>query len=146
MKTKRIMAALLILMLIAVLASCASAPKDRYNTQKGAAIGAGAGAIGGQIIGGNTEGTLIGAAVGTLVGAVLGNAVDQREAALREAALEGERVAYYDDDGGIVEVEPGPVDRRTDCRKVTKREWNKGELVKETIEEICEGEKSSRDY
>ena len=69
------------------LISCASIPKERYNTQKGAAVGAAAGALGGQIIGGDTESTLIGAAVGTLLGAVVGNAIDQKYQAEREADL-----------------------------------------------------------
>lgn len=65
------------LTLITVIASCASVPHDRYNTQKGAAIGAGAGALLGQAIGHNTEGTLIGLAAGTVLGALVGNTVDQ---------------------------------------------------------------------
>ena len=58
------------------LVSCAAIPIDRYNTQKGAVIGAGAGALIGQALGGNTEGTLIGLAAGTIFGALVGNAVD----------------------------------------------------------------------
>jgi hypothetical protein len=41
---------------------------------------------------------------------------------------------------------PGPVDQHTECRKVTKREWDKGNLVSEKVEEVYEGEKFSRDY
>ena len=52
------------LMFVMVMASCASIPRDRYNTQKGAAIGAGAGALIGQAIGHNTKGTLIGLTAG----------------------------------------------------------------------------------
>lgn len=136
----------LMLVLAAMVASCATAPPEYYNTQRGAAIGAAVGGLGGQIIGGNTEGTLIGAAVGTLLGAVLGNAADQQYAAAREAYATDKRVVYYDDHGGAVEALPGPRDQNTQCRKITKRVWNKGTLVSETVEEICEGRKSTSDY
>jgi hypothetical protein len=77
---------------------------------------------------------------------MIGNAVDQHDAATREAATTNKRVVYYDDQGGVFEAIPGPTDARTDCRKVTKREWKDGTLVSETIEEICEGNKSVRKY
>jgi uncharacterized protein YcfJ len=64
---------IMVLMLVVVIGSCASIPKDRYNTQKGAVIGAGAGALMGQAIGHDTEGTLIGLAAGTVLGALVGN-------------------------------------------------------------------------
>ena len=75
-----------------LLVSCASVPPDRYNTQKGAAIGAGAGALIGQAMGGNTESTLIGLAAGTILGALVGNAVDQDYQAARDAARYGRHV------------------------------------------------------
>jgi len=122
---------------------------DRYNTQKGAAVGAGIGALLGQALGKDTGGTLLGAGIGTLIGAIAGNAVDQEYQATKAAAQTNKRVVYVDDHGGAVEAIPKPMNREqqeTNCRKVTKRVWNKGEIVSETIEEICEGEKTSRDY
>jgi uncharacterized protein YcfJ len=124
-----------------MLCSCASMPYDRYNTQKGAAIGAGVGAIGGQLVGRNTEGTLIGAAVGMLLGSIIGNAADQSYQAEREAVRTNKRVVSYDDHGGAVEVIPGPRNQHTDCRKVAKRLWRNGALVSETVERLCEEEK-----
>lgn len=138
------------LLLIAVLglaASCATVPNDRYNTQKGAAIGAGVGALMGQAIGRDTEATLLGAGIGTLLGAIVGNAADQSHQAAREAVATNKRVVYYDESGGAVEAIPGPISsQQTNCRKVTKRVWNRGALISETVEEICEGEKNSSDY
>ena len=58
---------IIIIILSFFLVSCATVPPDRYNTQKGAAIGAGAGALIGQAIGANTESTLIGLAAGTII-------------------------------------------------------------------------------
>ena len=127
---------ILTLALSFLLVSCATVPYDRYNTQKGAAIGAGAGALIGQAIGGNTEGTLIGLAAGTILGALVGNAVDQDYEAARDAAQYGKPVIYYDKSGHAVEAIPEGTDD-LNCQKVRKRIWEDGQLVKETVEEIC---------
>lgn len=139
---RRILWMLTILAVLATFTSCASIPKDRYNTQKGAAIGAGVGAIAGQIIGRVTEGTLIGAAVGTMLGATVGNAIDQKYQAEREGARTNQRVVYRDNQGGVVEATPVQANPRGDCRQVTTKVWNNGKLVSETIEEICDKKKS----
>ena len=147
MKLLRFIAFLTLGFLIIVINyGCAGRNYDRYNTQRGAFIGAGVGALSGAAIGHDGEGALIGAAVGTLLGAIAGNAVDQERAAAREAALTNKRIVYYDDRDRALEAVPGPFDQHTSCRKVTKREWDRGQLVRETVEEICEGEKESSDY
>ena len=142
---KRNLVVFAVIILVMPLIACA-AGRDRYNTQRGAAIGAGVGAVAGQAIGRNTEATLLGAGIGTLLGAIIGNAADQSHEAAREAAVTNKRVVYYDDKGGAVEAIPGPVDQHTECRKVTKRIWENGELVSEKVEEVCEGERFSREY
>jgi uncharacterized protein YcfJ len=133
---------------LAILSACAGVDNSRYNTQRGAAIGAGVGAGLGQAIGRDTGATLIGAGVGTLIGAIIGNAVDQSYQASHEAAITNKRIVYYDDRGGAIEATPLPAteDQHTNCRKVTKRVWENGRLISETIDEICEGEKYTRDY
>ena len=141
---KRIRYAVVALAAILFLISCGN--PNRYNTQRGAAIGAGFGALAGQMIGKNTRGTLIGAGVGTLLGAIVGNAVDQERQAAVEAAAMDKRIVYYDNKDRAVEAIPGPEDQHTKCRKVTMREWDKGNLVSEKVEEVCEGEKVSRYY
>ena len=145
---KRIASVLALIVVITALVACAGPNSSHYNTQRGAAIGAGVGAGLGQAIGRNTEGTLIGAGVGTLIGAIIGNAVDQSHQASREAAATNKRIVYYDDRGGAVEATPIPAskDQRTNCHKVTKRVWENGQLVSETVDEICEGEKTTADY
>jgi outer membrane lipoprotein SlyB len=137
---------IIILSVMFLSASCATVPQDRYNTQKGAAIGAGIGALLGQAIGRDTEGTLLGAGIGTVVGAIAGNAVDQDYQAARDAAMLNKRVVYVDDGGRAVEAIPIQSSQETNCRKVTKRHWDNGQLISETVEEICEGEKTTRDY
>ena len=143
---KRIRYAMVILTAIVFLISCAGSNPNRYNTQKGAAIGAGVGAITGQIIGRNTPSTLIGAGVGTLLGAIVGNAVDQERQAAAEAAAMDKRIVYYDHEDRAIEAIPGPEDQHTKCRKVTTRKWDRGNLVSENVEEVCEGEKVTRYY
>ena len=141
---KRIRYAVVALAAMLFLISCGN--PNRYNTQRGAAIGAGFGALAGQMIGRNTRGTLIGAGVGTLLGAIVGNAVDQEHQAAVEAAAMDKRIVYYDNKDRAVEAIPGPEDQHTKCRKVTMREWDRGNLVSEKVEEVCEGEKVSRYY
>ena len=127
---------LLIPALSFLVASCAHYPHDRYNTQVGAAVGAGTGALIGQAIGHNTEGTLIGLAAGTILGALVGNAVDQDYQAARDAAQHGKPVIYYDKSGRAVEAIPEGA-RDPNCRRVRKRIWENGTLIKETVEEVC---------
>ena len=136
----------LILSVMFLSVSCATVPQDRYNTQKGAAIGAGLGALLGQAIGRDTEGTLLGAGIGTVFGAIAGNAVDQDYQAARDAAMLNKRVVYVDNQGQAVEAIPVQSSQQTNCRKVTKRHWDNGQLISETTEEICEGENNTRDY
>ena len=128
----------LLLSLLFLSVSCATTQPDRYNTQKGAAIGAGIGALLGQAIGRDTEATLF--------GAIAGNAVDQEHQAAKDAARINKRVVYVDRGGHAVEAIPVQNDQQTNCRKVTKRQWDNGELISETVEEICEGEKRTSDY
>jgi hypothetical protein len=69
---------MLLAVAIAGMLASGCANTGRYNTQKGALIGAGLGAVAGQAIGRNTGATLIGTGVGGLIGSVLGNLEDQR--------------------------------------------------------------------
>jgi uncharacterized protein YcfJ len=137
---------LLVICFMFTIVSCATVPEDRYNTQKGAVVGGGLGALLGQAIGGDSEATLLGAGIGTVVGALAGNARDQDYQAARDAAAINKRVIYVDQQGRAVEAIPMQSSQQTNCRKVTKRQWDNGQMVSEAIEEICEGEKSSRDY
>mgnify|MGYP001819277027 FL=1 len=119
-----------------LLVSCAHYPPDRYNTQKGAVVGAGTGALIGQAIGGNTQSTLIGLTAGTILGALVGNAVDQDYQAVRDAAQNSKPVIYYDKSGHAVEAIPEGTNEQN-CQTVRKRIWEDGKLVKETVEEVC---------
>ncbi len=111
-------------------------PPENYNTQAGAAIGAGMGALIGQAIGGNSKSTIAGLAAGTIIGALVGNAQDQANMAARDAAQYNKPVIYYDENGQAVEAIPEP-GSKPNCSRVRKRVWENGEVVKETVEEVC---------
>ncbi len=125
------------LLLPFVIVSCAHHPNAPYNnTQSGAVIGAGIGALIGQAIGGDSEATVLGLAAGTILGALVGNAEDQNQQAARDAAHYGKPVVYYDEEGRAVEAIPEKT-ANPNCRTIRKRVWENGELVKETLEEVC---------
>ena len=128
----------ILLCIILLVVSCVSAPAERYNTQKGAAIGAGVGALVGQAIGQDTEATLLGAGIGTVIGAIAGNAVDQDHQAARDAALLNKRVIYVDNHGRAVEALPSQRSHRANCRNISKRYWDNGQLINKTFVEICD--------
>lgn len=125
-----------VLIMSFLLGSCATYPPGMENTQAGAVLGAGTGALIGQAIGGNTESTLIGLAAGSILGALVGNAADQQYQAAQEAAAYGRPVIYYDEKGRAVEAIPESTSD-PNCQRVRKRIWENGNLVKETVEEIC---------
>lgn len=142
---KKGMAALVLAVFCFTGLACAPIP-GQERTGQGALIGGGLGALLGQAIGHNTQGTLIGMASGAILGALVGNAQDQSSAAARSAAGTGKRVVYYDDHGGAVEASPLGMNQSTNCRKVQKKVWSNGQVVSDTIEEVCEGSKSTGEY
>ena len=144
---KKIGTIVALVFLLSILAGCASDP-SRYNTQRGAGWGAGLGGIIGALAfqSNSWQGLLIGAAAGAIVGAVVGNTVDQQEQAKRDAAKSNKRVIYYDNNDGAVEAIPLASNQQTNCKKIRTRIWEKGEIISDTIEEVCKGTKNSPTY
>ncbi|MBI9087333.1 MAG: hypothetical protein JEZ11_27310 [Desulfobacterales bacterium] len=103
---KRMLISLIVVGMVAV--GCANT--GRYNTQKGAAIGAGIGALMGQAIGRSTESTLIGAGAGTLLGSVFGNMEDQRAAENRDRYAEYQSRSGQEEAYGDPDEDPYPTD------------------------------------
>ena len=133
---KMLMVALLLLSLV----SCTSMSSRRYNTQKGAAIGAGLGALTGQALGHDTGSTLIGAGVGTLMGAIVGNAIDQsHQAAIDNSGTNHQYYAYPPQVTPSAGYRPYPSYSANSkpCRMVTERIWEDGRLIRETSREVC---------
>ncbi len=125
---------LLCVLIIAIFltAGCAS------NTMRGGALGAGAGGIASIIAGksGTTAALLI--MGGALLGGLIGTAIDEQA---RAASLQPENRGKT-----VMVVEEYPNTQGTDCHKVSKRRWRDGNLISDTVEEVCTGNQSTRTY
>jgi len=110
--------------------------------------GAGVGAVGGASIGALLDkkdpwrGAVIGGAIGTVIGASFGKIVDD---ATQEAA-ETNRQVVYRKDNMVVEATPIASNKHTHCKKVRKRIWKNGRLIRDEIQEVCEAEKEENIY
>jgi len=117
---------------------------------EGAAVGGAVGGVTGAILDSKNHwrGGVIGAAIGAIAGATIAD-VSVRGA--RDASRQGRPVEYRTEDGrGYYRAEPvgQPYypNEQTKCRKVNERIWEDGRLVKDTIKEVCEGERYERRY
>lgn len=114
------------------------------------AQGAGTGALIGGVAGALLDhrnpwrGGVIGGALGAVTGATL---TDISMRASQEAVYSRSPVEYRTNDGrGVYRAEPLEYDGRTKCHKVQERVWEDGQLIKDQIREVCEGEKTERRY
>ena len=117
----------------------------QYHAQ-GAGAGGAIGGIAGALLDHKNpwRGGVIGGLLGALAGATF---TDISMRASREAAYSGRPVEYRTRDGrGVYRAEPESIDESTRCRKVHERAWEDGNLVKDQVKEICEGEKYERRY
>ncbi|MCI0469356.1 MAG: glycine zipper 2TM domain-containing protein [Nitrospirae bacterium] len=142
-KAKKMISVLMILSLFLVTA-CAS-----YHYEGGAAGGVLGGLTGALLDRKNPwRGGVIGAGIGALAGATI---ADISVRGSREAYRNNRPVEYRTDDGrGLYRAEPvgQPYypDEQTKCKKVRERVYENGNLVKDTVREVCEGEKYERRY
>ncbi|MEA3273013.1 MAG: glycine zipper 2TM domain-containing protein [Patescibacteria group bacterium] len=133
------------LVVMVMVAGCAYSPQNR-RLQQGAGIGAVAGGVAGRLLGHDQAGMWLGATIGTALGATIGTIMDNEREAIIVASQQNRRVVVYDNQGGAVEAIPGPVNQRTNCRKVTTRQWKGGQLLSEEINEVCTGRKTTDTY
>jgi hypothetical protein len=107
------------------------------RTMQGAGAGAGAGGLASIIAGksGSTAALLI--MGGALLGGLIGNTMDQQA---QQASMQPENR------GKTVMVIADEPKQGTNCSKVTKRSWKDGKMINETIEEVCDGRKSTSNY
>lgn len=139
----KVITSMLVVFLI-MLTSC-----SRYHYE-GAAGGAAVGGVAGALLDSKNHwrGGVIGAALGAIAGATI---ADVSVRGSRDAARSGNPVEYRTEDNrGYYRAEPvgQPYypNEHTKCRKVNERVWEDGRLVKDTIKEICEGERYERRY
>ncbi len=122
------------------LAACASLPRETVTTPRtyeGAGIGGAVGAGAGALIDKNNRwrGALIGGALGAVLGGTL---TEIRSRAAREAAAENRPVAYQSEDGfQRVEAAPYGAPSSRGCRQVQERVYQNGQLVQDTLREVC---------
>jgi len=114
------------------------------------ARGAGTGGLVGGVAGALLDhsnpwrGGVWGAALGAIAGATL---TDISMQASQEAARSNRPVEYRTTDGrGRYEAYPVDYNMRTKCHKVQERVWEDGQLIKDQIKEVCEGEKTESRY
>lgn len=142
---KKTISLLMVVVFIAATFGCAT---HNSNQQSGMVYGAAGGAAVGALIGGDWLGALIGAGAGLILGGVIGSAIDhetERNAKVT-AARSNERVIYYTEDKTqAVESTPMP-STRTNCTKVRTKIIENGKVIKDVIEEICKGSKSTDTY
>ncbi len=143
LKGKGITALILVAFFALTLMGCATT--DR--TYQGAAVGGASGAGIGALIDRHNRwrGGALGAAIGSVVGGTL---TEISSRAAREAAAENRTVVYRNPaQGTVVETTPLPQNNAsTHCHKVRKRVWRNGTLVKDTVEEVCESDKTIGSY
>jgi uncharacterized protein YcfJ len=122
MNMKKNIIIVILLFFVAILSGCTAA-------QQGSVLG-GLGGMAGSAIGkGDRKTTAISGAAGAAVGYMIGNEIDKQ----------GAQVSTY-------ETEPyySPT-QKTDCRKIVTRKTKDG-VTTETIEEVCEGRKTTSTY
>lgn len=131
-------------LVVLVLNACAT------HHYEGGAAGGLIGGIAGALLDSKNpwRGGVIGAGLGALAGATI---ADISVRGSREAYQSGKPVEYRTEDGrGRYRAEPVSdyyrPDEQTKCRKVRERTWENDRLVKDTVKEVCEGEKFERRY
>ncbi len=137
---KKMISLMIALTLLVVMFGC-----TQYHAQGAGALGAVGGIAGALLDRKNPwRGGVIGAGLGALAGATLSD-VSMR--ASREAVSTGKPVEYRTTDGrGVYRADPVGFNAQTKCHKVHERVWEGGNIVKDQIREVCEGEKTEQRY
>ncbi|HSR37244.1 MAG TPA: glycine zipper 2TM domain-containing protein [Desulfurivibrionaceae bacterium] len=142
--TKKMIFALLILAL-AVTTGCTT-----YQAQGGMTGGAMGGLAGAVLDRKNPwRGGVVGAVLGSLAGATISEVSVQ---GAREAVRAGQPVEYRTErtaPEAVYRAEPvyqEPANAQTRCRKVRERVYEGDRLIKDSIKEVCEGERTDRSY
>lgn len=138
--SKKLILGLLVLAL-AVTSGCTT-----YQAQGGMAGGAMGGLAGAVLDRKNPwRGGVVGAVLGSLAGATISEVSAQGS---REAVRAGRPVEYRTESApqAVYRAEPEPANVQTRCRKVRERIYDGDRLVKDSIKEVCEGDKFERSY
>jgi outer membrane lipoprotein SlyB len=129
-----------------MLTSCAETYMPSQTAYQGGLIGAATGATAGAILNKNNKwkGGVIGGVIGAIAGATIAEIA--KRGAL-EAVQTNQPVRYQTEDGRVVyQAEPAGYDAQTKCHKVHEKIYENGKLVKDGVKEVCESEKTERNY
>ena len=130
-----------VVLCLAFLTACAT-PQGRSGAITGGIVGAVVGALKDRA--NPWRGLVKGAVLGAVMGKVLGELAAH---ATQEAISTGHPVAYQSADGWQrVEVSPLAYNARTRCHKVRERRWLNGQLVMNTVREVCRGQRTTPTY
>lgn len=121
------------------------------NRERGAGAGAAAGALAGAAAFGSHswEAAIIGAIGGAIIGGMIGDSIDakeEREAKIQAAQSQKQVIYYTDDQRSKVESTPLVHNQQTECTKVRTVVTENGKVVKDVIEEVCRGTKTTQTY
>ena len=124
------------LALVVSFSGCATAPqspsKQAYQT---GAVGAGVGAAAGALL--DKKNHWRGGVIGAGLGADLGGAVGEiNNRAIQEAAYRQQPVVYTNSEG-TQRVEAIPSGPKGNCKLVTERYYENGQLIREVEREVC---------
>jgi hypothetical protein len=143
-------ARVIVLLMLGVFITTTGCVTLQQHHHEGAGMGAVIGGVAGALLDKENpwRGGVIGATIGGVAGATL---ADISVRASREAAVSGRPVEYRTQDGrGVFHAEPVTDWHRTDahtrCRKVRERVWEMDRLVRDTVREVCESEKTMPHY
>lgn len=120
---KKILSLILICMFIVMVSGCGT------KSQTGAVLGGLTGMAGSALGKGDRRTTAIIGGIGTAIGYAIGNELDKND--------QQKEIGSYNNQNNT--------NKKTDCRKITKRVTVDGKTT-ETIEEVCEGNKTERIY
>jgi Glycine zipper 2TM domain len=136
-----------LIMTVLILSIAATSGCATYQEQGGLAGGAMGGLAGAVLDRKNPwRGGVVGAVLGSLAGATISEVSVQ---GAREAARAGRPVEYRTEAAApqhIYRAEPEQANMQTKCRKVRERVYEGDRLIKDSIKEICEGDKFERSY
>ncbi len=144
MKMSKTLVSLFFVLIFLSVTACAT------HQHEGATAGGIFGGIAGALLDSRNpwRGGMIGAGLGALAGATI---ADVSVRGSRQTARTGYPSVYRTDDGrGMYWAEPaGDVyypDENTKCRKVQERVYENGQLIKDTVKEVCESTKIEKRY
>jgi len=138
--------ALILAILLIFTTACGQLQQQHYE---GAGIGTVIGGIAGALL--DHKNPWRGGVIGAALGAVFGATIADISTRGSHEAYKGQTVEYRTENGKIYyRAEPASdyyyKDPYTKCRKVSEKVWENGQIVKDTVKEICESQKYERNY